>query len=295
VKLEQAMALAQRFHAGATDKAGQPYIDHVLRVAEAVESHDEKLAALMHDLLEDTVLTSTDLRCAGCPHRIVVAVDALTRRAGESYSDFVIRASRDPVARAVKLADLADNSDEGRLEILEPKVAQQLRKKYDSARVLLEATVPLDDIQREAAWASENGVSAGAVQLGESQGTELAYATFWCAVADCGRPAGTLTLDQSVNPQIPSGSAYKLTVSTFLGQETVQLGSNERIAVREALESADAEELDRRQEELVPFWCRICRRSYCNEHWVEETVFDDGFFDCIKGTCPNGHRWTLWD
>lgn len=133
MKIEQAIELARRFHSGATDKAGKPYIEHVLRVADAVESPDEKLAALMHDLLEDTVLTSTDLRCAGCPHRIVVAIEALTRRADESYPDVVIRASQDRIARAVKLADFADNSDERRLGMLEPARAERLRKKYGEA------------------------------------------------------------------------------------------------------------------------------------------------------------------
>jgi hypothetical protein len=295
MNLEQAVDLARRFHAGATDKAGKPYIEHVLRVAEAVESPDEKLAALMHDLLEDTVLTTTDLRCAGCPHRIVVAVEALTRRADESYSEFVIRASQDRIARVVKLADLADNSDERRLGMLEPALAERLRIKYSEARGQLESAIALDDEQREADWAEERGVPPGAAGLGVEAGEELAFATFWCALEGCGRPAGTVTLVRRAEPGLVNKSAHGLTVDTFLGQLSLGLSSSGVTGIQDALEGADAEALARHDWELVPFWCGRCKQSYCSEHWTTWPVFDDGFFDCTKGMCPKGHQTTLWD
>ena len=97
--LAQALQLAERFHHGQEDKAGLPYIGHVKRVVAGVESPDEKMAAALHDLLEDTEVTADDLRSEGCPEHVVVAVEALTRRKGEKYDDFVARAARDPIAR----------------------------------------------------------------------------------------------------------------------------------------------------------------------------------------------------
>jgi (p)ppGpp synthase/HD superfamily hydrolase len=85
MKLDQALELARRFHHGATDKAGRPYISHVQRVVDTVADSDHKLTAALHDLLEDTPLTSTDLLAAGCPPRVIAAVEALTRRPGEEY------------------------------------------------------------------------------------------------------------------------------------------------------------------------------------------------------------------
>lgn len=139
--LEQAIDVARRAHSTQTDKAGRrPYIEHVLRVIEAVDTEDQKLAAALHDVVEDTELTLEDLRAAGCPPKVLEAVDSLTRREGESYDDFIERVARDPLARVVKLADLADNSNEGRLALLEPEDAKKLRSKYARARELLLTT-----------------------------------------------------------------------------------------------------------------------------------------------------------
>jgi (p)ppGpp synthase/HD superfamily hydrolase len=61
VELDQALELARRFHDGQTDQAGRPYIGHILRVVDSVDSPDEKLVAALHDLLEDTPVTANDL------------------------------------------------------------------------------------------------------------------------------------------------------------------------------------------------------------------------------------------
>lgn len=65
----------------------------------------------MHDVLEDTSLTLSDLAREGFPLKILAALLALSRRHDESYEAFVVRLGVDPLAREVKLADLADNSD----------------------------------------------------------------------------------------------------------------------------------------------------------------------------------------
>ncbi|MHB8328364.1 MAG: HD domain-containing protein [Acidimicrobiales bacterium] len=104
---------------------------------DSVDSPTEKLAAALHDLLEDTPMTANELLAAGCPPRVVSPAEALTRRDGEDYEAFVARAARDPVARVVKRADVADNADEGRLALLPSEVAARLRSKYARAFEIL--------------------------------------------------------------------------------------------------------------------------------------------------------------
>jgi hypothetical protein len=113
--LERAIAIATRAHEGATDKGGHPYILHPLRVMLAVESMDERLAAVLHDVLEDTAWTLAQLREEGFSETVIQALEALTKQQGEDYMTFVLRAGTNPLAKTVKLADLADNMDLSRI------------------------------------------------------------------------------------------------------------------------------------------------------------------------------------
>jgi hypothetical protein len=47
--------------------------------------------------------------------------------------------------------------------------------------------------------------------------------------------------------------------------------------------------------EWAPCYCRECQRSYCADHWERATEYDDGFYDCVRGTCPEGHTQLLDD
>lgn len=138
--LERAIALAAEAHAGQTDKVGEAYILHPLRVMLAVLEPEERIVAVLHDVVEDTSWTLAQLRAEGFSEKIVAAVDALTRREGEEYFDFVLRAGANPVARPVKLADLRDNLDQSR--IANPSQQDQTRsEKYRKALALLGETV----------------------------------------------------------------------------------------------------------------------------------------------------------
>ena len=123
------------------DKAGKPYIEHPARVAQAVQGDDAKAVAWLHDVVEDTPITLDDLRLGGFSGRVVRGVDAMTHREGEEYLSFVRRAALDPVARQVKLADVRDNMDLGRLAGQGPEALEagrrRIREKYEPAlRVL---------------------------------------------------------------------------------------------------------------------------------------------------------------
>ncbi len=109
--LERAIAIAAKAHAGQTDKAGEPYILHPLRLMLAMESEQERIVAILHDVVEDSGITLKDLRAEGFAEEAVAAIDALTKRDGESKMDAAARAKVNALALRVKLADNADNQD----------------------------------------------------------------------------------------------------------------------------------------------------------------------------------------
>jgi len=113
--LERALEIAAAAHSGQQDKAGQPYILHPIRVMLTVKTSDERIAAVLHDTVEDTAITFEDLVDAGFSIDIVGAVQALTKTAGESRMDAAKRALQNSIARQVKLADVADNMDLSRI------------------------------------------------------------------------------------------------------------------------------------------------------------------------------------
>lgn len=152
--VEIALDIAAAAHAGQTDKAGGPYIDHCRRVAErvrgllaepsappldAAERADIEAAALLHDVLEDTATTEAELRAAGISARAVAIVHRLTHPQSVPYQPWIesIAASGDVGAILVKLADNADNADQTRLGRLPEAEAERLRRKYAEARATL--------------------------------------------------------------------------------------------------------------------------------------------------------------
>lgn len=113
--LERAIELAARHHAGQVDKAGQPYILHPLRVMFGVKTPEQRMAAVLHDIVEDTSMTLDGLRAEGFPAAVVSAVEALTKAKGEERLHAATRAAANDIARAVKIADVSDNMDLSRL------------------------------------------------------------------------------------------------------------------------------------------------------------------------------------
>ncbi|MFJ1539219.1 HD domain-containing protein [Micromonospora chalcea] len=150
--------LAFRAHHGQVDKAGRPYIDHPRAVAAilAQQGHSDHavMAGLLHDVVEDTPITLDDLRAAGFPEDVVSAVDAVTRRDGETYMDMIRRAAADPLGRLVKLADNANNSDPQRMALLDPADAERRGRRYAKARAVLLAGSAADEL--DAFWGPFN-------------------------------------------------------------------------------------------------------------------------------------------
>jgi len=126
--IEKAVQLAAKAHEGRKDKAGAPYILHLLRVMLAMSTADDMMAAVLHDIVEDTDTSLDDLRDAGFSDEIVRAIDALSRHRGELYESFTSRVAQNPMARRVKLADLEDNMDLTRFEKITDKDIDRWRK-----------------------------------------------------------------------------------------------------------------------------------------------------------------------
>ena len=140
--LAAALRIASLAHDGQRDKAGAAYLAHPLRVAaRLVDDGPEAVAAgLLHDVLEDSGFSASDLAAAGISPRVIDAVEHVTKRAGEPHLDAVRRAASHPVARLVKLADVSDNSDPARLALLPVDERRRLEAKYAAAREELART-----------------------------------------------------------------------------------------------------------------------------------------------------------
>ncbi len=116
LNLAKAIEFANYKHAGQRDKGGNSYIRHCLRVMEKMDSEDEMVVAVLHDVLEDTNATKEDLAALGLTETQIMAVDALTKRKDEAPEDYMRRIKQSTVARKVKVADIEDNTNIWRLK-----------------------------------------------------------------------------------------------------------------------------------------------------------------------------------
>lgn len=134
--VDKALFLARKYHLYQTDRSGKPYIEHPLFVAKKQRSRTAKCVALLHDILEDTDIDLSVLE-NNFSQEVVSAVKLLTRNDGEDYFDYINRLSVNKTARAVKLADLAHNSDLSRLKEVTDKDAERLEKYKRAKEILL--------------------------------------------------------------------------------------------------------------------------------------------------------------
>ena len=130
--LECAIQIALKAHRGMKDKGGVPYILHPLRVMLQMDTDLERIVAVLHDVVEDSTWTLDCLREEGFSDKVVEALDCLSKRDGEDYDDFVERVRMNPLAVAVKIADLQDNLDVSRLPGLTDEDKARIRK-YEKA------------------------------------------------------------------------------------------------------------------------------------------------------------------
>lgn len=135
---KKAMCLCFEAHKDQTDKSGVPYVFHPFHVAEQMQDETTTVVALLHDVVEDTDYTLQDLADMGFACEALDALALLTHQKGVPYLEYVARLKVNPIARAVKLADLRHNSDVSRLETVNEAAMKRLEK-YSAAIRMLEA------------------------------------------------------------------------------------------------------------------------------------------------------------
>ena len=156
--LNKAIAIAAKAHDGQVDKGGKPYILHPLRVMMNCESEAAKICAVLHDVIEDTIITLEDLTSHGFAQEIIDALDCLTKRKGESYDDFISRILPNELACHVKLADLTDNMDLTRIQ--NPTAEDEARiQKYKLAADRILDALPYADAIHNCRLIEINGVA----------------------------------------------------------------------------------------------------------------------------------------
>ncbi|MDT2595990.1 HD domain-containing protein [Enterococcus dongliensis] len=123
-----ALIIAQEAHKGQVDKAGIDYIHHPIYVASLVETDEEKAVALLHDVIEDSDITLSDLLNHGIPNNVLKAVSILTKNNKLSYQEYLVQVKSNELARKIKLADLKHNSDLSRITDPNKKDYERLEK-----------------------------------------------------------------------------------------------------------------------------------------------------------------------
>ena len=134
--INKAIEIAAKAHNNQTDKAGEPYILHPLRVMLSVKGETEQCAAVLHDVLEDTDITEEYLISEGFSLEIIDALRLLTRKKEDDYMEYISRLKSNRTAKAVKLADLTDNMNISRIK--NPTEVDYMRiEKYKRAQSVL--------------------------------------------------------------------------------------------------------------------------------------------------------------
>lgn len=132
----KALILAWNAHDGQFDKAGKPYIYHPMRVSKGAISKDGKIVGLLHDVLEDTDYTESDMKFLSEDQQ--EALRLLNHEKSVDYFEYVKALKANPIAREVKLSDLADNMNLKRLNNPTEKDFERLEKYKKAREILLE-------------------------------------------------------------------------------------------------------------------------------------------------------------
>lgn len=133
--VEAARRLATQMHEGQTDKAGLPYVTHPERVAARLETPEAQVVGWLHDTVEDTALSLDEIKARFGP-QTAAAVDAISRRDGELWDDYLARVKQNPMARTVKISDLIDNSNLSRIPHVTLRDVKR-QKRYNQALLAL--------------------------------------------------------------------------------------------------------------------------------------------------------------
>ena len=145
MNLERAIEIAQEAHKGVKDKGGHDYINHPIRVMHAMSNDQEKIVAILHDVVEDSDWTFERLKEEGFEDSVIESLRCVTKYSEEEdYQEFIKRAATNKIATKVKMADIEDNLDLSRLGTLTEKDLIRIEK-YKKALKYLKALVNKHD------------------------------------------------------------------------------------------------------------------------------------------------------
>lgn len=133
---KRAMKIAFDVHREQVDKSGLPYVFHPFHLAEQMQDELTVCTALLHDVIEDTPMTLKELAEAGFPQEVLDALALLTHDDAVPYMDYVQKIAENSIAKAVKLADLAHNSDLSRLDTVDDYALTRVQKYRDAIAFL---------------------------------------------------------------------------------------------------------------------------------------------------------------
>lgn len=133
--IRKAFELASNLHRGQVDKSGQPYIDHLIEVANQVDGVEAVMVALLHDAMEDQGVTQRFLVNQGFPDKVIEAISLLTKT-DDDYMSYILRIKQNPLAKNVKIADMRHNSDLSRLKSVSEKDIARKEKYLMSIAIL---------------------------------------------------------------------------------------------------------------------------------------------------------------
>lgn len=137
-KIKKAMNLAYIKHHKQFDKAGYPYITHLLHIAERMSDEDTTIVALLHDILEDTQVKEKDLEELGFSKNIIEAIKLLTHKKYTPYMEYIENLKNNDIAKKVKIEDLKHNLDLSRINDIKETDLKRIEK-YKKALELLES------------------------------------------------------------------------------------------------------------------------------------------------------------
>lgn len=135
---KKAMKLCFQAHKDQTDKSGIPYVFHPIHLAEQMVDEDTTVVALLHDVVEDTDITIDNLAAMGFSSQILDAIKLMTHADNVPYMDYIAKIKTNPIAKAVKLADLTHNSDITRMDVVDENSIARVAKYAKAIKLLTE-------------------------------------------------------------------------------------------------------------------------------------------------------------
>lgn len=133
---KKALKISFEAHKNQVDKSGMPYVYHPFHLAEQMDAEETVIVALLHDVVEDTDYTLEDIRAMGFSDSVIDALALMTHDKSVPYMDYVAKIKSNPIAKAVKLADLKHNSDLSRLSIVDEKAVKRVEKYTEAIKLL---------------------------------------------------------------------------------------------------------------------------------------------------------------